>query len=256
MHKKFAAVGALVGVLGLTLGAASVAGADDFTASQSTVTVAPAVSTTVGITLVAVDGEWTGDHGCDLKNPQNDQGHFVTASVTSGDTNVATVSPDSLRFTDCGTPQNIVITSVNCGDTTVSIAYDADRSAGGPHAVFSDTSIAVHVTGCNNGPPTTLGTCAHPAAPAWAAAILQANGVKGSNKGYSTLISSVAHAMVQGAAFPSGSTFIAKDDPGYPGAVYAYMLAQNTALNLKLNLSKGPAQATRPGWECQTTSGA
>ena len=255
MRKKSAAVGALIGVLGLTLGMSSIAGADDFTASQSTVTVAPAVQTTVGITLLAVSGEWNGDHGCDLKNPQNDPGHFVTASVTSGDTNVATVSPDSLRFTECGTPQNIVITSVNCGDTTVSDAYDADRSAGVPHAVLSDTSIAVHVTGCTGGPPT-LGTCAHPAAPAWAAAILQANGVKGSNKGYSTLITSVAHAMVQGAAFPSGSTFIAKDDPGYPGAVYAYMLAQNQALNLKLNLATGPAQAARPGWECQTTTSA
>jgi hypothetical protein len=99
-----------------------------------------------------------------------------------------------------------------------------------------------------------MGTCAHPAAPAWAAAILQANGIKGSNKGYSTLISSVAHAMVQGAAFPSGSSFIAKDDPNYPGAVYTYMLAQNQALNLKLNLAKGPDKAVRPGWECQGAS--
>ena len=40
MRKKFAAVGALVGVLGLTLGMASVAGADDFTADQSTVNAA------------------------------------------------------------------------------------------------------------------------------------------------------------------------------------------------------------------------
>lgn len=250
MHKKLAAVGALVGVLGLTLGMSSVADADDFTASTSTVTVAPAVSSTVAITLVAVNGEWQGDHGCDLKNPQNDQGHYVTASVTSGNTGVATVSPDSLRFTDCGSPQNIVITSVNCGDTAVSVAYDAARSAGGPHAVFSDTSIAVHVTGCTSGPPTTIGTCAHPAAPAWAAAILQANGVKGSNKAYSTLISSVAHAMVQGAAFPSNGTFIAKDDPGYPTAVYNFMVGQNL-----VSLSKaGPQAAARPGWECNFTT--
>src|SRR5690349_14037247 len=101
MRRKVAVVGALVGVLGLTLGMSSMAQADDFSASQSTVSVAPSVSTTVGVTLVAVDGEWMGDHGCNLKNPQNDQGHFATASVTSGDTNVATVSPDSLRFTDC-----------------------------------------------------------------------------------------------------------------------------------------------------------
>jgi hypothetical protein len=255
MRKKFAAVSALIGVLGLTLGMASAAGADDFTASQSTVTVAPSVSTTVAVSLVAVKGEWMGDHGCDLKNPQNDQGHFVTASVTSGDTNVATVSPSSLRFTDCGAPQNIVITSVNCGDTAVSIAYDADRSAGGSNAVFTDTSIAVHVTGCDAGGVTSIGTCAQPAAPAWAAAILQANGVKGSNKGYSTLITSVAHAMVQGAAFPSGTTVVSKtDQAAYSAAVYAYMQAQNQAQNLKLNLAKGPDQAARPGWECQTHS--
>jgi len=30
----------------------------------------------------------------------------------------------------------------------------------------------------------------------------------------------------------------------------------NQALNLKLNLAKGPAAAIRPGWDCQHTSAA
>jgi hypothetical protein len=254
MRKKFAAVGALVGVLGLTLGMASVAGADVLQPSTSSVTMAPVASTTVGITLVATSGEWGGDHGCDLKNGQNVQGHFLDASVTSGDTAVATVDQSVISFTDCGQTANITIRSVGCGDTAVAVAYLDSRSAGGVNAVFSDASIAVHVGGCGTG-STTLDDCASPAAPAWAAAILQANGIKGSNKGYSTLITSVAHAMLQGAAFPSGTTVVSKSDQAaYSAAVYAYMLGQNQALNLKLNLAKGPADAIRPGWVCQHTS--
>ncbi|HVW34788.1 MAG TPA: hypothetical protein VHL53_19805, partial [Acidimicrobiia bacterium] len=208
----------------------------------------------VGITLVATTGEWGGDHGCDLKNGQNIQGHFLDASVTSTDTNVATVDKPVISFTDCGQTANIVITSAGCGDATINVAYLDSRSAGGVNAVFSDSSIAVHVSGCDTGTPV-LQECSSPAAPAWAVAILQANGIKGSNKGYSTLISSVAHAMVQGAAFPSGSGVVAKSDQAnYSAAVYGYMLAQNSALNLKLNLAKGSAQAARPGWDCQSTT--
>jgi len=32
------------------------------------------------------------------------------------------------------------------------------------------------------------------------------------------------------------------------------MLAQNDALKLKLGLAKGPADAIRPGWDCQHTT--
>jgi hypothetical protein len=227
-----------------------VAGADDLSPSTESVTVAPVASMPVTITLVATSGEWGGDHGCDLKNGQNTQGHFLTASVTSGDTSIATVDTSVISFTDCGQTANFNITGVACGDTAVSVAYLDSRNAGGRNAVFSDASIAVHVSGCGT-PPTGIDGCANPAAPAWAAAILQGNGIKGSNKAYSTTISSVAHAMLKGAAFPSGTTVVSKADQGaYSAAVWAYM----KALNPTLNLAKGPALVARPGWECQHTN--
>jgi hypothetical protein len=59
--------------------------------------------------------------------------------------------------------------------------------------------------------------------------------------------------MLQGAAFPSGSDVVAKDQAAYSTAVWEYMKAQNLANNYKLNLSNGPAQVARPGWECAFT---
>jgi hypothetical protein len=204
----------------------------------------------------ADDAGWNGDDTlkkfCNLKNCFNEPGHFLQASVTSANTGVATVSPSVIDFTNCGQSRNITITGVACGSTTtVTVAYLDSRNAGGGNAVFSDGTIAVTVNGCG-GPPTGIDTCAAPAAPAWAAAILQANGIKGSNKAYSNLISSVAHAMLQGAAFPSGTMVVSKaDQANYSAAVYAYMLANKPA---SLNLSKGPAdaKAIRPGWSCET----
>ena len=257
MFKKLAVLGAAAAILGSTLGVASLAGADELTPTEAAVEVAPVASDTVGITLVAADDAgWNGDNAadrlCNLKNGFNGPGHFLQASVTSGDTAVATVSPSVIDFTDCGQSRDITITGVACGSTAVTVAYLDSRNAGGGNAVFSEGTIAVNVTGCG-GPVTGIETCASPAAPAWAAAILHVNGIKGSNKNYSKMISSVAHTMVQGAAFPSGDTVVAKADQGaYSAAVYAYMVANKGSLNL----SKGPADAKliRPGWSCETNA--
>lgn len=255
LFKKLALFGAAVAFVGGTFGVSPLAGADELAPSEPAVEVAPVASTTVGITLVAADDpNWNGDNDldklCNLKNGFNQPGHFLQASVSSGDTAVATVSPSIIDFTDCGQTQNITITGVACGSTNVSITYFDSRHAGGGNAVFSDGTVAVTVSGCG-GPVTGIDNCAAPAAPAWAAAILQVNGIKGSNKAYSGLISSVAHAMLQGAAFPSGDSVVSKADQGaYSAAVYAYMLANKPA---NMNLAKGPADAKtiRPGWSCE-----
>jgi hypothetical protein len=265
VFKKLAILGAAAVILGSTLGVASLAGADELTASETAVAVAPQASTTVGITLVAADDVgWNGDDTlkrfCNLKNGFNEPGHFLQASVTSSNTAAATVSPSVIDFTNCGQTRTITITSAVdavCGSTsTITVAYLDSRNAGGSNAVFSEDTITVTVTCDPGGPVTGINTCGAPAAPAWAAAILQANGIKGSNKAYSTLISSVAHAMVQGAAFPTGdpvTPFVSKaDQDAYSAAVYAYMRA-NKPVSLKLD--KGPADAKliRPGWVCETT---
>lgn len=254
MRRKFAVLGALAAFVGVSLGGTTLAGADELTPSTDAVVVAPVASVNVGITLVATTGDWGGDQGCNLKNEQNNPGHFLDASVTSDNPAVATVDQATLHYTGCGDTESFNITGVSCGTATITVAYADARSAGGGKAAqFSQGTIAVTVNGCD-GPPSGIEDCAHPAAPAWAVALLQGNGVKGSNKAYSKLISSVAHTMLQGAAFPSGSDVIAKDQSAaYSTAVWEYMKAQNLANNYKLNLAKGPAQVARPGWECNFT---
>jgi hypothetical protein len=252
MRSKFLVFGAVAAFVGFSLGGSPLASADELTPTTEAVVVAPVASVNVGITLVAVTDEWGGDKGCNLKNEQNDPGHFLDASVTSSNPAVATVDASTLHFTGCGDTVSFDITGVSCGSATITVAYAADRSAGGTNAIFSQGTIAVTVNGCD-GPPTGIQDCAHPAAPAWAAAILQGNGVKGSNKAYSKLISSVAHTMLQGAAFPSGSDVIAKHQAAYSTAVWEYMQAENLANNYKLNLANGPASVARPGWECNFT---
>jgi hypothetical protein len=252
MRRKFAVLGALAAFVGFSLGGSTLARADELTPTTDAVVVAPVASVNVGITLVAVTGEWGGDQGCNLKNEQNAPGHFLDASVTSDNPAVATVDASTLHFTGCGTTESFNITGVSCGTATITVAPADHVSAGGANAVFSEGTIAVTVTGCD-GPPTGMEDCAHPAAPAWAAAILAGNGVKGSNKAYSKLISSVAHAMLQGAAFPSGSDVVAKDQAAYSTAVWDYMQAQNVANNYRLDLANGPEAVARPGWECNFT---
>jgi hypothetical protein len=263
MFKKLAILGATAAFLGFTLGGATLAGADelqpsDGTTTQAPVTVTPTASSTVSITLVALDDPgWNGDnHGdhCDVKNPQNLPGHYLNATVTSANVGVATVSPSTLEFTRCGESHNIVITGVDCGDTTVTV-QDADhRTAGGKKAIFSDGVIYVHVGGCDGGPVTGIDTCANPAAPAWAVAILQVNGYKASAKNVKNLISMVAHEMLQGAAFPDVANLdpdfdvVAKSNQdAYATSVWRYLQSVSG-----LTLEKGPAEAKliRPGWAC------
>jgi hypothetical protein len=156
------------------------------------------------------------------------------------DPSVATVTPDELTFYDCGVPQTITITAVGCGEATITVEAIDWRAEGGPNAVFSEATIEVVVDddACNgNGEPKI---CARPAAPAWANAILDANGIKGPKRGQ--YISSVARAMEQGASFGG----YAKHEDGYAYAVWDYLKDE-----FGLHLPIGPDEAARPGWECK-----
>jgi hypothetical protein len=191
----------------------------------------------VAITLIAMD-DGTGQ-GCNLGEGQPSN-LFVTASVTSSDPSVATVTPDELTFYDCGEAQTITITAVGCGEATITIEAIDWRAEGGPNAVFSDATIEVVVDDetCNgNGYPKL---CARPAAPAWANAILDANGIKGPKRGQ--YISAVAQAMEQGASFGG----YAKHEDGYADAVWQFLQDE-----FGLDLPIGPDEAARPGWVCK-----
>lgn len=66
-----------------------------------------------------------GNKGCNLSNTKS-----LTVAVSSSDTKVATVSPSSLTFQDCGTHAQITVTPVGQGSSTVSLAVTANNASG------------------------------------------------------------------------------------------------------------------------------
>ena len=266
MRKKFAALGALVGALGMVVSMTSVAGADDIVPDSPTAAVTSfAHPVSMNVTLVAVDDpNWNGDNQlhtlCNIRTNSGSQ--YVDATVTSSNTSIATVSPAQLHFTGCGQSFPITITGIGCGPATININVFDSKTAAPPHVTFSDASITVTVTdpSCNGGGGGGgIGSCAQPAAPAWAAAILQKNGVKPNAKTSSNLISQVAHTMLKGAAFPdyrAGHNPAVEqvnktDQVAYANSVWAYMKTLTSSVN-----TYGPAAAARPGWECIFTPSA
>lgn len=251
-------------------GLAPTTSADEFQPDTTSTTIANLSTATVNITLVATDDAgWNGDdqpqNRCNLRDNQSSPGraHYVVADVTSSVPTVATVSPETISFDRCGETKAVTITAHSCGATTLSVIQDRTQGhwAGGDNAVFSDAYITVTVNGCNGGqPPVT--TCAEPAAPAWANAILKANTTKGKTPGNANTVSQVAAQMLPGAAFPDwraghnpATQHVAKvNQAPYADAVHAYMTAPTSSGGLGLVLPKGPALSARPGWTCTTTT--
>jgi|GEM_PF-3646956 len=263
MHKKFAAVGALIGVVGMTLGMASVARADDFTSdAPATVT----QSTTVKVWVVAVPNEVSGDvdhGGCNVGGAQGgSESPHVVAAIASSDTSVATVAPASMTFSGCGetNSQNLTITLIPdlclTKTATITTAEESRGPGNSVKGVFNTETINVSVAPSNPADPSCTGgggggtkMCAEPAAPAWAAALLKAStGLKAKqSKDSANSISLVAQHMTNGAVFNG----YAKSDPGYPGAVHDWMV--NT-LGLSSLASVSDARVIRPGWDCTALS--
>jgi hypothetical protein len=203
----------------------SAAFADYFEADPDVVNLTNlASSATVKITLV---NEADQTPGCNVGN-ENDA-LTVTANVASANTTVATVTPSSLVFDVCDESQDIDISAAvpGCnGSTTVSVTAPSGwKARGGKNATFSAESIAVNVTGyenaCGGNGPVT--TCSEPAAPAWAAHILKANGKSASWKqGRETFnaVSNVAHEMGPGTDFQGVSK---SNQEAYGQAVLDYL---------------------------------
>lgn len=256
-HLSRARIGALLLSAGLVVSVTGVARADDLTADQGTTDTAPVALDTesdpnqvVWVTLVAADDD--GHDGCNLENEQNPQGHHFFASVVSNATSVATVDPAILEFTACGPAgaKSFTITGVGAGSTTITIAKDTSRNAGGGNAVFSTETVYVTVTGDDGGGGITV--CDGPAAPAWAAHILKANGKPKKQSDAANYVSQVAKRMDTGASFlaVNDTTLVAKSQqPAYSAAVLAY-LNRPGAFNGTLTFPTGwppPNQCTTTG---------
>lgn len=192
-----------------------------------------------------IDGKSAGDHpGCNL----NGTPHFVTIGVNVVDTTVATASfggSPTATFDSCTDTATVTVHPVAAGSTNVTFSQVASDLANDPSMVFNYDQAAFTVNvGTSITPPPPTGCDADPAAPAWAAAILQANGIKPGSPAGKNLISQVAHNMGNGATF---NGIVKNSHTGYEDAVYTF-LQGIAGKPLPVN-AEG---AARPGWECQT----
>jgi hypothetical protein len=194
---------------------------------------------TSGSTLLHVRADDAPDHpNCNVQGTP----HFVTVTGVSSDTNIAvlTTGPD-FTFNTCDDFLTVTVQAVGVGSATISFTVTDSDSSNDPHILWStvEANFIVNVTE-GSGPPT--GCDADPAAPAWAAAILQKSGYKPGAKQTTNLISIIAREMTTQARFAG---FDKNDHPNYEDAVQARL----EVLTGNPNLASAQASA-RPGWVC------
>ena len=159
----------------------------------------------------------------------------------------------------CGDQVTVVVTPVGVGDTNV--VFSGTFSTG-ENAAMNDFDLSpahFHVrvddADLSNGGGEVTRCDVDPAAPAWAAAILQASGVKSNSPLFKSAIPAVAQHMDPTASFDG----VAKDNQfSDQGVDYDYANAVRDYLALLLP-SKQLATvevAKRPGWACTQVAGA
>ncbi|MCA1845293.1 MAG: hypothetical protein LC792_19290 [Actinobacteria bacterium] len=256
IRNRLKVLGAGIGVLGMVLSLASVAGADIVydTTNGATVdspieTMALSVGGANGSTTLQIqlEGHTDGDHpGCNIQG----DAHTLTMSLSNSNPAAASAAfaGGDAVFDTCDDILTVVVSPLAVGQTTISFSGVGD-TANDPHLHFSydQAAFLVNVTAATTPPPPVV--CdADPAAPAWANAILKANPNMKNKTTVQNTISSVAHHMTQGAMFDG----VAKNaHPDYENAVYHYMTTAAPA-GLGLSLSVDAQHSARPGWECST----
>jgi hypothetical protein len=188
---------------------------------------------------IQIDGMPAGDHpGCNIQGGA----HYITIAPTFSVATVATVElSNSGRFDTCTDTVLATVTAQGVGTTDVTFEIVDERTSGDPHLTFSLAEAAFTVTvveGTTVGNPGTV--CdADPAAPAWASAILKANGYKANSGAAKNYISQVAGAMSQRAEF---GTYAKNAHPQYENAVLDFLKIQTR--------NDGLVMGARPGWVC------
>jgi len=198
-----------------------------------------------GSTTLKIEVQGHPDHpGCNIQGGSQYIG-LAASTSTPGIVDVTWANDDSV-FNDCTETLTVIVTPLAVGTTTVSFAEDASKTSRDPHLTFSlgESTFDVNVTAGSGGGGTICD--ADPAAPAWAAAILQKNGFKPKASSFSNYVSQVAHHMSNGATFEG---FAKNAHPDYENAVHDWM--QST---FGISLPYSAAQSARPGWECTTVA--
>jgi hypothetical protein len=192
---------------------------------------------TSGSSILHVRADDAPDHpNCNIQGGA----HFVTVTGVSSDTNVAvlTTGPD-FTFDTCADLLTATVQAMGIGSATISFTVTDSDTSNDPHILWStvEADFVVNVTEGGGQPP--VGCDADPAAPAWAAAMLQAAGYKPGAKQTTNIISKIAGEMTQMARFAG----VDKDDhPAYETAVRDRLRVITGNVNIQI--------AARPGWVC------
>lgn len=196
---------------------------------------------TSGSTIIALQVDNHPDHqGCNIQGGP----HYVALNASSSDESVATVSlANDGVFNDCDSTILATVTSHSVGTADITFAVDSARTNNDPALTFSvvEAAFQVNVTEGTTQPPT--GCDADPAAPAWAAAILQKSNTKLKATQIANYVSRIAGEMGTGATFQN---IVKNAHPAYENAVHDRLevLTGKTLVSAQLS--------ARPGWVCTT----
>jgi hypothetical protein len=195
-----------------------------------------------GSTTLQIQVQDHPDHqGCNIQG----DAHYIGLSASSSNAGIVGISwlNGDDTFNTCDETLTVIVTPLAVGSTTVSFAIDSSKTNNDPALGFSlveATFDVVVADGSNGGGGNVCD--ADPAAPAWAAAILQKNGFKPKATSFSNYVSQVAHHMTNGAMFEGNYK---NEHPDYENSVHDWMVSA-----LGLNLPYSAAQSARPGWVC------
>lgn len=168
--------------------------------------------------------------------------HQLTVRATSSDPAVADLANGpTYTFGSCDDVIDVTVVATGLGSATINFTVDSSNTANDPKLMWNtaEADFVVNVTEGGSG-----GTVcdADPAAPAWAAAILKASGLKPGAKETTNLISTIAREMTQHADFAGLQK---SNHPAYEDAVRDRLDALTTK-----PIIADAASAARPGWTC------
>lgn len=251
LHHRTAATA--LGTLGLLLGSTLTAQADTIYNTldgsidptlelmsltwNSTTSVGSTGST---ILRMRIDGPSEGDRGgCNVQGAHQ----YVTVTAHSTlPTVVALTNGPAYTFDNCSDTPTVTVRATGLGEADILFDVTSSASSGDPSGpVWPTTPANFHVTVTEGGGTTSTGCDADPAAPAWAAAILQKSGYKPGAKQTTNLISQIAGEMQQRADFAG---IMKSAHPYYENAVHD-RLQVITGKTLA-----SASSAARPGWTC------
>jgi hypothetical protein len=234
----------------LVMVAASSAQSDDFT-NDLDASIDPTLETinltwdpvnsvgTSGSTTISIfiQGHPDDHPGCNIQGGA----HYVTVEATSSNELAAVLTNGpTYTFDLCSDTNLVTVSATGVGTSVISFAIDAANTNNNPSLTFTTAGADFQVN-VTEGSSPPVGCDADPAAPAWAAAILQKSGYKPGAKQTLNLISRVAQEMTTMARFHG---YDKSDHPAYENEVDAY-LELITGKDLKT-----AQEAARPGWVC------